>query len=289
MQKFTRNLTREVEIGGERLAVTFSAEGVSLRPVGSRRPPRNLSWGALLCAAAGHSDGTEPPAEAVAQALDRLKNPPKQKAKADESNEASPSEETPGADAPGSPSPGANAPGSPSPGADAPGSPSPGADAPGSPSPGADAPGSPSPGAARPGSPGRLTDLLARVERWIQQHRPRFARALLPGATAEQVDAAQQQLGRAFPEEVRELLSWHNGQDPDVIGTFEGPFFLMSADQIAEVVADLEAQPPEGWHKGWLPFLDDDSDDYLVLDPQPAGGVREVCAGEPTIRWLRLR
>jgi cell wall assembly regulator SMI1 len=53
MQKFTRALTREVEVGGERLAVTFDADGLSVRPVGSRREPHRLSWAAVACAAAG--------------------------------------------------------------------------------------------------------------------------------------------------------------------------------------------------------------------------------------------
>jgi cell wall assembly regulator SMI1 len=44
MQKFTRALTREVEIHGERYAVTLSEQGVSLRPVGSRKPPHETTW-----------------------------------------------------------------------------------------------------------------------------------------------------------------------------------------------------------------------------------------------------
>lgn len=55
MQKFTRALTREVEVGGERLAVTFDADGLSVRPVGSRREPHRLSWAAVVCAVAGQS------------------------------------------------------------------------------------------------------------------------------------------------------------------------------------------------------------------------------------------
>src|SRR5436190_54060 len=53
MQKFTRALTREVEVEGERLAVTLDASGLSLRPVGSRRAPLTLSWEAVVCACTG--------------------------------------------------------------------------------------------------------------------------------------------------------------------------------------------------------------------------------------------
>ncbi len=48
MQKFTRPITREIEVAGERLAVTLSAEGVAVRPVGSRKPPHEMSWADLV-------------------------------------------------------------------------------------------------------------------------------------------------------------------------------------------------------------------------------------------------
>src|ERR1700732_5536090 len=48
VQKFTRPLTREVELAGGRLAFTFSEQGIAVRPVGSRRPPREITWGALV-------------------------------------------------------------------------------------------------------------------------------------------------------------------------------------------------------------------------------------------------
>jgi cell wall assembly regulator SMI1 len=59
MQKFTRALTREVEVGGERLAVTLDAGGVTVRPVGSRRPPHHLGWPAVVSAATGQPDLAE--------------------------------------------------------------------------------------------------------------------------------------------------------------------------------------------------------------------------------------
>lgn len=60
MQKFTRAITREVEINGERLAVTLSDAGVSIRPVGSRKPPAEIAWAAVVAAARSQP---APPAE----------------------------------------------------------------------------------------------------------------------------------------------------------------------------------------------------------------------------------
>jgi cell wall assembly regulator SMI1 len=237
MQKFTRNLTREVEIGTERLAVTFSAEGLSLRPVGSRRPPLNVSWAALLCTAVGQEEqDAQPSAEALAQALHRLKNPPKAK-KSQSAPAAAPAEEAPPAASPPAHS-------------------------------------------AAPRTEGRLTNLMARVDRWLQQHRPRLARGLLPGATAEQLNQVQQQVGRPLPAELRELLSCHNGQGSEVEGAFENCFFLMSTAQIAEATRDLRADPPAGWQAGWVPFLEDDANSFVVIDTeQPGAPVREVWRG----------
>jgi hypothetical protein len=72
MQKFTRPLTREVELGSNRLAFTFSEQGLAVRPVGSRRPPREISWGALLCHMVG-AHGHAPSTEEVAAAVESLK------------------------------------------------------------------------------------------------------------------------------------------------------------------------------------------------------------------------
>ena len=73
MQQFTRSLTREIEVGGERLAVTLSKEGLSVRPVGGRRPPHSMSSGGVagrLCGAAGH----EPTAEQIQEALKAVRS-----------------------------------------------------------------------------------------------------------------------------------------------------------------------------------------------------------------------
>ena len=70
MQKFTRSLTREIEIGGERVAVTLDADGLVLRPVGARRPPHTLKWTGVLCAATANAI---PGPDQIAAAVEALK------------------------------------------------------------------------------------------------------------------------------------------------------------------------------------------------------------------------
>jgi cell wall assembly regulator SMI1 len=72
MQQFTRALTREIDVGGERLAVTLSKEGLSVRPVGGRRPPFTMSWPAWVCACVSGT-GLEPAAEQIKQALELVR------------------------------------------------------------------------------------------------------------------------------------------------------------------------------------------------------------------------
>lgn len=73
MQQFTRALTREIDVDGERLAVTLSKEGLSVRPVGGRRPPFTMSWPAWLCACVTGT-GQEPAAEQIKQALESVRS-----------------------------------------------------------------------------------------------------------------------------------------------------------------------------------------------------------------------
>src|SRR4051812_43456464 len=56
MQKFTRSLRREIEIEGNRLAVTLDEKGISIRPVGSRKAPKEATWLAILCAVTGQKE-----------------------------------------------------------------------------------------------------------------------------------------------------------------------------------------------------------------------------------------
>ena len=97
MQKFTRALTREIEVGGERLAVTLSEEGLSVRVVGTRKTPYSMTWAACLCAL---TQGREhPPSEeemaATVKALRAGVKEPAAPAKAEEPGHAAPHAATP--------------------------------------------------------------------------------------------------------------------------------------------------------------------------------------------------
>jgi cell wall assembly regulator SMI1 len=75
VQKFTRPLTREVELGGARLALTFSDQGISVRPVGSRKTPWELSWNTVICHVTGRApkSGNEATPDEAAAAVELLR------------------------------------------------------------------------------------------------------------------------------------------------------------------------------------------------------------------------
>jgi cell wall assembly regulator SMI1 len=112
-----------------------------------------------------------------------------------------------------------------------------------------------------------LTAILTRLDKWLTESRPKFRKSLQPGASASDLGALGKSLGKPVPSGLAALLSWHNGQGEDYAGYFIEHWLLMSAAKIAAAKADLDAVGGEyGWNKDWLPFLDDDGGNFIVLD-----------------------
>jgi cell wall assembly regulator SMI1 len=232
VQKFTRPLTREIEVGGERLALTFSDQGIAVRPVGSRRPPWEISWDTLVCHLTGAGQASPAPDD-LAAAVGKLKG-----------------------GGPSRPNP--------------------------TPAPAAEKTSSAAPAPDKP--PARdLTALLGRLDAWLSRHRSGYHKELLPGASAANLEALQAAVGAPVPDELKTILTWHNGQSTDFAGKFEGDWALMSAGQIADAKRELDGGEAvqSGWQAAWIPFLGDDSDDYVCLDTsQPGNPVRAFWQGK---------
>jgi cell wall assembly regulator SMI1 len=258
MQKFTRALTREIEVAGERLAVTLDEQGLTIRPVGARRPPHTMSWTACVCACVGQGDA--PSDEQVQHALKSLRaGAPKTASQPESAGENTPVT-PPGAGTAvpaGTPADSGRA-----------------EHAPTRSQPSASVPTPP------PGGDASLRDLLARIDQWLKTHRPRFLHALQQGATPAECDALSTAVGAPIPDELRNWLSWHNGQNAAVPGALVENWHLMSTQQIADAKKDLDAENHAGWQHAWIPFLDDDNGNYLCLDPtRPGVAVRECWRG----------
>src|SRR5262249_15574195 len=117
-----------------------------------------------------------------------------------------------------------------------------------------------------------MAALLARLDKWFKAHRSRYAAALAPGATPAELDTLKLALGRPVPSDLQTLLGWHNGQGEDFARAFEQSWRLMSTKQIAEAKRQLDAEAGgDGWQTAWVPFLEDDSGDYVCLDTSQHG------------------
>jgi len=126
-----------------------------------------------------------------------------------------------------------------------------------------------------------IPQLLERLERWLLKRRPRYLSGLNPPATAVQLKDLAGKVGQPVPEELQELLRWHNGQAPGFIGAFEQNWLLMSCRNIADAKKSLDADADQtGWRKESIPFLDDDAGDCLYLDTTAREvPVRAFCLG----------
>jgi cell wall assembly regulator SMI1 len=117
-----------------------------------------------------------------------------------------------------------------------------------------------------------LSATLKQLQQWLGKHRVRFLHGLRPGAGASDLSVLDS-LGVPIPEQLKELLTWHNGQSDDLVGHFEQDWDLMSAAQIAKAKRELDGgdRGATGWQPAWVPFMTDDADDYLCLDTSQAG------------------
>jgi cell wall assembly regulator SMI1 len=80
VQKFTRPLTREIDVAGERLALTLDSKGLSVRLVGSRKAAHEMTWAQLIYLLTTEQTGAaRPTAEDLSRAIETLRKgaPPK--------------------------------------------------------------------------------------------------------------------------------------------------------------------------------------------------------------------
>lgn len=113
----------------------------------------------------------------------------------------------------------------------------------------------------------RVVKLLARLEAWLRMHRPQYLAGLNPPASAAELQDLEVALAAPLGAELRALLTWRNGQGPGLIGGFEQDWILLSSERIAAAkrLLDVDAAS-SGWHRDWVPFLDNDAGDYLCFD-----------------------
>ena len=110
-----------------------------------------------------------------------------------------------------------------------------------------------------------------RIESWLREDAPEAFAALREGVAASDVDAAEERLGLAFPQALRESLLRHDGQEwrwPSLV-EFGVLMPLEHVVDNAELntkagIDDARAEDEIWWRRDWIPFVSRDGDALSV-------------------------
>lgn len=130
---------------------------------------------------------------------------------------------------------------------------------------------------------------------------------LHPSATDEEINAVESELGIEFPEDLRTLYKWHNGQ----VGThfLFDEFRMYTLKEVVELYKNglkhdesdyYETEDESGVFKDcisnvkWIPIGDNGGNTVLFLDMDPgvlgvAGQLLESCDGEPECNYNSIK
>ncbi len=126
-----------------------------------------------------------------------------------------------------------------------------------------------------------------RIHFWLRANAPHVLARLRPGATEEQIQAAEAELGVTFPESVRQTYLIHDGQNGS--GGFMEGYEWLSLKGIVyqwrgwkDIVEagdfeGIQSTPDPGvsdecYNLGWIPLTHSGSGDHQCLDLAPAEG-----------------
>ncbi|MDO7896833.1 SMI1/KNR4 family protein [Pseudomonas citrulli] len=119
--------------------------------------------------------------------------------------------------------------------------------------------------------PQRLHELLALID---QRVTPEVATTLRPPAAHADITRIEQILGAPLPSSLSQLLLWHDGQAWNAPLRESDNRRLLAASEIVEALEfflDPDEEFLEPWGRYWVPFLTNDSGDYVVIDASPTG------------------
>ncbi|MFJ9562763.1 SMI1/KNR4 family protein [Streptomyces fuscichromogenes] len=120
----------------------------------------------------------------------------------------------------------------------------------------------------------------ARIDAWLAQLAPTTFSALAPPAERSAIAAAEEAVGRPFPESLTQCLLRHDGTG--YAGLLPPFWELLCTQEIvdiwdermqitADVFGDEEEDDPDSedgpwWHRMWIPFATDSAANHLIVD-----------------------
>lgn len=131
---------------------------------------------------------------------------------------------------------------------------------------------------------GDVASRWATISAWLAEHHPRALTLFAPPATPEAIAAAEAALGCTLPDDYKQFLRIHNGQDE--FAPWVGLGALLPIEQVAPARANIfnedgEVDPDDvgpgiravDYLQAWIPISRSSRNrDYLCLDLDPAPG-----------------
>jgi len=112
---------------------------------------------------------------------------------------------------------------------------------------------------------GRLQRVLDDLDEWLVHNNRPVASALAPGASKRAMDGAEAASGYPLPEEVRQVLGWHDGNLSRALDT---PLLwyhaLLSIDASMELRRTMSMIPGAGFRRNWWPLFVFQDEIYFV-------------------------
>ncbi|MFJ9909186.1 SMI1/KNR4 family protein [Streptomyces sp. NPDC101152] len=151
----------------------------------------------------------------------------------------------------------------------------------------------------------RFEELWQRLESWLIRNAPEDHQALLPGASGAEISNLEREIGFSVNDDLKLLLSRHNGVAPRRSSMQAGAFLLgyslLGTGGILErqqyVAAMAREAVEDGYedevigriaHERWVPFAQSLTGDLLFVDHRSDhhGDVGEISFGAPEYVWL---
>ncbi|MFI5845742.1 SMI1/KNR4 family protein [Catenuloplanes sp. NPDC051500] len=127
----------------------------------------------------------------------------------------------------------------------------------------------------RPGAEvsARVDAAWLRIESWLAARAPATHRALLPPAAGPDIDAAQRRMSVAFPPDLVASLLRHDGAE-SFAAVLPAGYRPMPVAEIVDnraALCEVVSETPELSGTGWVPFADDVTGGFLLVDQRPGG------------------
>lgn len=151
-----------------------------------------------------------------------------------------------------------------------------------------------------------MQELVEQLERHLSTI-DNIEAALLPPASSEELDAAEQALGVRLPEDFRQLYRWHNGNRGELF--LFGEFRISPLKDVLDFYRTAHCSFDEDYYevtdesgqlkncianRKWIQFADNGGNTIVLLDLDPGktgtvGQLLEACDGEPECRFSGIR